>query len=208
MVDAFSSLQHEVDDFGSQSHHLFSSLPRVVDVFGAVSQYSMILEKDPSHMISSPLFKTRWSMFFFFWRVPVSRQHEQHLRIVMKSLQIVYWKTRRPRSDNLMLRQGGCWNKSHVWQMGIMNSQRWFSFSWIALTARPSHQLHSFRSENNLMHSNDNQTLSLRVVDPIADDGVWAIYWWRVQQLLSRWSLATKRWSEDESFGPSPYLDA
>ena len=25
------------------------------------------------------------------------------------------------------------------------------------------------------MHSNDNQTLSLRVVDPIADEGVWAI---------------------------------
>ena len=25
------------------------------------------------------------------------------------------------------------------------------------------------------MHCNDNQTLSLRVVDPIADDGVWAI---------------------------------
>ena len=25
------------------------------------------------------------------------------------------------------------------------------------------------------MHFNDNQTLSLRVVDPIADDGVWAI---------------------------------
>ena len=25
------------------------------------------------------------------------------------------------------------------------------------------------------MHFNDNQTLSLRVVDPIEDDGVWAI---------------------------------
>ena len=25
------------------------------------------------------------------------------------------------------------------------------------------------------MHFNDNQTVSLRVVDPIADDGVWAI---------------------------------
>ena len=42
------------------------------------------------------------------------------------------------------------------------------------------------------MHFKDNQTLSLRVVDPIADEGVWAII-------------------DDgcnESFGPSPYVDA
>ena len=31
----------------------------------------------------------------------------------------------------------------------IMSSQRWFNFSWIALTAQLCHPLHSFRSENN-----------------------------------------------------------
>ena len=38
----------------------------------------------------------------------------------------------------------------------------------------PSTAFVSFREQP--MHSNDNQTLSLRVIGPIADDGVWAIY--------------------------------
>ena len=29
-----------------------------------------------------------------------------------------------------------------------MFSQQWFNFAWIALTAHPSHPLHSFRSES------------------------------------------------------------
>ena len=37
----------------------------------------------------------------------------------------------------------------------------------------PSTAFVSFREQP--MHFNDNQTLSLRLVDPIADDGVWAI---------------------------------
>ena len=37
----------------------------------------------------------------------------------------------------------------------------------------PSTAFVSFREQP--MHFNDNQSLSLRVVDPIADDGVWAI---------------------------------
>ena len=78
----------------------------------------------------------------------LSRLHVQHLRTVMKSLRIVHWRTQqRSRSDNSISRQGWYWNNSHGCQMEIMNSQRWFNFSWIALTAQLCHPLHSFRSE-------------------------------------------------------------
>ena len=74
---------------------------------------------------------------------------KQHLRIVMKSWQIGYRETRRSRSNTLILRQGSCWNKAHVCLMKMMNSQRSFNFSWIALTRQQSHQLQSFRSGDN-----------------------------------------------------------
>ena len=48
-------------------------------------------------------------------------------------------------------------------------------FRGFALTVQPRHQLYLFRSESTPMHFKDNQTLKLRVVDPIADEGVWAI---------------------------------
>ena len=53
-----------------------------------------------------------------------------------------------------------------------MSSEKWFNFSWIAFDRAidPSLAFASFREQP--MHFNDNQTLSLRVVDPIEDDGV------------------------------------
>ena len=45
-------------------------------------------------------------ILFLVGSTTLSRQHVEHLRTVMQSLQIVYLKTRRSRSDNLILRQG------------------------------------------------------------------------------------------------------
>ena len=48
-----------------------------------------------------------------------------------------------------------------------------FFLDCVERAIEPSTAFVLFREQ--LTHSNDNQTLSLRVVDPIADDGVWAI---------------------------------
>ena len=58
------------------------------------------------------------------------------------------------------------------------------------------------------MHFKDNQTRNLRVVDPIADEGVWAIMDDGCNRCCHGELLATKRLSEDESFGPSLHLAA
>ena len=110
-----------------------------------------------------------------------SRQHVQHVRTVLKSLRIVYRRT--PGSDTSTLRQGWCWNKSRVCQTGIISSQRQLFLDCVDRATEPSTAFASLREQP--MHFNDNQTVSLRVVDPNEDDGVWAIYSRGVQLLLS-----------------------
>ena len=48
-------------------------------------------------------------------------------------------------------------------------------FSWIASIVRPHRRQHFVSFREQPMHFKDNQTLNLRVIDPIADEGVWAI---------------------------------
>ena len=56
-------------------------------------------------------------------------------------------------------------------RMEIMNSQQCSNNPWIVLTAQLSQPPRPSQSVSD-MHFNDHQTLSLRAVDPIADDGV------------------------------------
>ena len=108
------------------------------------------------------LFRVRSAMF--------SRQHVQHLRTAMKNLRIVNRRTRRSRSDNstmmehVSLRTDGYYEQSAMIQLLLDCVDR---------ATVPSTAFVSFREQP--MHFNDNQTLTLRFVDPIADDGVWAI---------------------------------
>ena len=53
------------------------------------------------------------------------------------------------------------------------NSQQCFNFSWSACATESTTAFVSFRERP--VHFDDNQTLSLRVIDPITDGGVWAI---------------------------------
>ena len=55
-----------------------------------------------------------------------------------------------------------------------MSSQRRFNFSWIALIVQLRHQPQLLRHQPS-MHFKDNQALNVQVVDPIADEGVWAM---------------------------------
>ena len=59
--------------------------------------------------------------------------------------------------------------------MGITNSRQYFNFSWIALSAQSSQSPRPYRVRKRSTHFEDNQTLSLRDVDPAAYEGVSAI---------------------------------
>ena len=56
-----------------------------------------------------------------------------------------------------------------------MSSQWWFNFTWIVLLSQPPR---SSQSVSDPCIFEDNQTLSLRDVDPVADGGVWPILRW------------------------------
>ena len=66
---------------------------------------------------------------------------------------------------------------------GNISSQRELFLDCVDRATKPSTAFASLLEQP--MHFNDNQTLGLRVVDPIEDDGVWAIYSRGVQLLLS-----------------------
>ena len=68
------------------------------------------------------------------------------------------------------------------------------------------HQLHSFRSESNPCISTINQTLSLRVVDPIEDDGVWAIIDEECNSCCHGEVWQQNAEAKMKVFGPTPYL--
>ena len=73
-----------------------------------------------------------------------------------------------------------------------MSSQRWFNFlDCVDRATASSTALVSFGEQ--AMHFKDNQTLNLRVVDPIADEGVWAIMDDGCNRCCHGELLATKR---------------
>ena len=59
--------------------------------------------------------------------------------------------------------------------MGIMNSQQCFTFflDYVDRATESTTAFVSFRERP--MHCDDDKTLSVRVVDPVADDGVWRL---------------------------------
>ena len=103
----------------------------------------------------------------------LSRQYEQNLRIVMKRLQIVYSKTRRSRQLDLATRL----MLEHVSRLSNGDYEQSLMVQYfldcVDRATEPSSAFVSFREQP--VHFNDNQTLNLPVVDPIADDGVWAV---------------------------------
>ena len=98
----------------------------------------------------------------------LSRQHVQLLQIVMESWQIGYRETRRSRSNKLILRHSGLSDGDYEQSLMVQ-----LFLDCVDRATASSTAFVSFRERP--MHFKDNQTLNLRVVDPIENEGVWAI---------------------------------